>query len=104
MNSDKLKPCPFCGQMPRNDNTHHSYPLAHCTNQDCVGSWMTVGAGGFEHHWNTRPLEDALQAQLSAVKVAYGRLMNYRHNNTLNFQLEKLDDYLRELNDALEGR
>ena len=46
---------------------------------------------------------DALQAQVSAVKVAYSRLMNYRHNNTLNFQLEKLDDYLRELNDALEG-
>ena len=44
-----------------------------------------------------------LQAQVSAVKVVYGRLMNYRHNNTLNFQLEKLDDYLRELNDALEG-
>ena len=66
MNSDKLKPCPFCGQIPRNDNTHHYYPLAHCTNQDCVGSWMTVGAGGNKYHWNTRPLEDELRAEAAS--------------------------------------
>ena len=64
---DELKPCPFCGQMPRNDSTHLPYLLAHCTNQDCVGSWMTVGAGGNKYHWNTRPLEDALQAEVDRL-------------------------------------
>ena len=47
---------------------------------------------------------DKAKKEIASIKTAYSRLMNYRHNNTLNFQLEKLDDYLRELNDALEGR
>jgi len=49
-----------------------------------------------------KELEEA-KKEIASIKTAYSRLMNYRHNNTLNFQLEKLDDYLRELNDALEG-
>jgi len=100
----ELKPCPFCGQPPRNDNAHHSYPLAHCTNQDCVGSWSTVGAGGSEYHWNTRPLEAALQAQvdkltaLAKKMVAFGEI--WEAEGTLSETEAELFDAARE---ALEG-
>ena len=75
---DELKPCPFCGQMPRNDSTHLPYLLAHCTNQDCVGSWMTVSAGGsIKYHWNTRPLEDALQARVDKLKAVVEKIVAF---------------------------
>jgi hypothetical protein len=47
---------------------------------------------------------DSLEDKLKAVYTEADRrdkaikeLLEYRKNNTLNFQLEKLDDYLREL-------
>jgi hypothetical protein len=45
-------------------------------------------------------LEDELKsvyAEVSRRDKAIAALLEYRKNNTLNFQLEKLDDYLREL-------
>jgi len=44
------------------------------------------------------------KAELAAARAAYARLMDYRGKNTLNFQLEKLDDYLRVLGSALQER
>ena len=44
-----------------------------------------------------------LRAQLDKVSFAALALLNYRQKNTLNFQLEKLDDYLRKLENALEA-
>jgi hypothetical protein len=44
-------------------------------------------------------LEDELKAvyaEVSRRDEAIATLLEYRNNNTLNFQLEKLDDYLRE--------
>jgi septal ring factor EnvC (AmiA/AmiB activator) len=35
--------------------------------------------------------------KIAAISYAYNELMNYRGKNTLNFQLEKLDDYLHIL-------
>jgi hypothetical protein len=39
--------------------------------------------------------------RLDEAREIFSRLMAYRERNTLNFQLEKLDDYLRELGAAL---
>ena len=44
-----------------------------------------------------------LRAQLDKVSFAALALLNYRQNNALNFQLEKLDDYLRMLGNILEA-
>jgi len=44
-----------------------------------------------------------LLVQLELARLAYLALLEYRQNNTLNFQLEKLDDYLRKLENALEA-
>lgn len=46
-----------------------------------------------------------LRARLEQARIAYARLMDYRQRNSMNFQLEKMDDnlyYLRELGAALE--
>ena len=125
--TNELKPCPFCGGKARKFREATIPPgeeYVVCLKSSGVNPTCRNDAVLKVDAWNTRPLEDelraeaasgelwadeyhkqmqALQAEVSAVKVAYSRLMNYRHNNTLNFQLEKLDDYLRELNDALEG-
>jgi len=35
--------------------------------------------------------------RLDEAETIVSRLLNYRHFNTANFQLEKLDDYLNQL-------
>ena len=90
-NSQELAECPFCGQTPRNIvRTHLSYPLAHCTNQDCVGSWMTVGAGGNKYHWNTRPLEDELRAEAASGERWADEY--HRQAQALQAQVDKLKE------------
>lgn len=42
-----------------------------------------------------------LTKTLETVGAILAGLMQYRQRNTLNFQLEKLDDYLCELNEVL---
>lgn len=51
-----------------------------------------------------RPFQDELETlrtETARALAAFRNLMDYRKRNTLNFQLEKLDDYLRELGEAL---
>lgn len=62
--SDILKPCPFCGHPVE---VREPYTQAHCVTSDCVGRWSTVPSaeGGNIYHWNTRPIEDALRAQIA---------------------------------------
>jgi hypothetical protein len=44
----------------------------------------------------------ARKAELLGLKCTIRKMLDYRRRNTLNFQLEKLDDYLKELQRALE--
>jgi len=44
-----------------------------------------------------------LRSQLATAKKAFGKLKKYRDNNTINFQLEKLDDYIHQVQSALEA-
>jgi len=43
------------------------------------------------------------EARAERLQAAVDRLMAYRRDNTLNFQLEKFDDYLRALEAELKG-
>jgi hypothetical protein len=61
--SEELKACPFCGKdaMHGNDDCYDPFDTA------CF--LYTPGTKSIEL-WNTRPLEDALQAKLDACELA----------------------------------
>jgi hypothetical protein len=62
--SDELKACPFCGCTditfsPYTEKITHS-TFVKC--EHCRTGWMPVNI------WNTRPLEDALQARVDTLQ------------------------------------
>jgi ribosomal protein L13E len=44
---------------------------------------------------------EILRKQVSAIRDISIQLIDYRRRNTLNFQLEKMDDYIRQLENAI---
>lgn len=67
-------------------------------------SYVAEGTNGF-CACQKRPEQvilDAAEMQLAQFREAVSRLLAYRRANTLNFQLEKLDDYLKALEVLME--
>ena len=69
--SDKLKPCPFCGQTPAWLSGGDFFVVVH--NDDCILD--NDGDVGYLRRtqtdaWNTRPVEDALRAKWQSVPWA----------------------------------
>ena len=58
---NELKPCPFCGKEPAIDNN-----FAICVNDDCELS--DYWSGLEDCSWNTRPIEDALNARIAELE------------------------------------
>ena len=74
MKTNELKACPFCG---RNDRLIFE-PLPGCTdvgNVACVcgASYTTITQGVDD--WNTRPIEDGLRAEISALQKQVDELI-----------------------------
>ena len=81
---DKPKPCPFCGgknpiivrdvQYPDTPNARTWYAV-ECNVCDATGDW-DLGESGAIAKWNTRPVEDALRADMrewqEAATKSYG--------------------------------
>lgn len=65
--SEQLKPCPFCGQTPGIDYSDalDAYVVV-C--EDCPANQFDDRRGGAIATWNTRPLEDAKDAEISALR------------------------------------
>ena len=69
---DELKPCPFCGgkapivvkevQYPDTPHARMWYAV-ECNACDVVGDW-DLGESGARAKWNSRPIEDALRAEI----------------------------------------
>lgn len=57
----ELKPCPFCGAKAK---LHHE-GRAYCRDCGIENMFLTVDK------WNSRPIEDTIQAQADKMKVAY---------------------------------
>jgi len=59
----ELKPCPFCGEEPA---TRAGFAI--CINDDCEQSnyWSGLDIDA----WNTRPIEDALNARIVELEMA----------------------------------
>jgi len=58
----ELKPCPFCGKMPAAQCSS-----AICINDDCELSDYWRGLE--DDSWNTRPIEDALNARIAKLEA-----------------------------------
>lgn len=66
--SDELKPCPFCGfERPHFMEEGHWIYMA-CESCGCGGPVSTQMRDPSDN-WNTRPLEDALRAELAAARA-----------------------------------
>ena len=67
--SEELKNCPFCD----------SDDIKLCSDESIRCRWCGAESGD---NWNTRPLEDALRKQITALKTAlefYAGAGNYKH-------------------------
>lgn len=66
----ELKPCPFCGSPAK-----QGYQLL-CSNDNCPNENRDEQGATFitEAQWNTRPIEDALQAQIDALEAEIAEL------------------------------
>ena len=63
-------------------------------------------ARGDNHHADYMWLlarAEAAEAMVTKVQNAYDAMVRYRHGNELNFQLEKFDDYLNAMGNAMKG-
>jgi len=85
--SEKLKACPFCGEAVRLITEPWQY--IHCMN-----CHMEFGIHKVDHgisdRWNTRPIEDALRAELEQARgllsAIYGEA-ELCNNASVRFQL-----------------
>lgn len=68
-NNPKLKPCPFCGQEA--EESFAGGGNIACGNRDCQAGMLML----YPSVWNTRPIEDALLAQLAARDALIERLI-----------------------------
>lgn len=72
----KLKPCPYCGSAPRIE--HHfskdEYRYCCCSNPSCPSNLPSLTDEAAYENWNTRPIEDELQAKLDAIYQAFWNL------------------------------
>jgi len=62
----ELKPCPFCG-MP----VDRYQRLAKCCNDKCLMNYWVEDDTLFylDEQWNTRPIEDALNARIAELEA-----------------------------------
>ena len=65
--SEKLKPCPFCGNRPSASNELSREILVSCSNPLCPASWYGMPVDV----WNNRYVEDKLEEQMNRL-VANG--------------------------------
>lgn len=79
--SEELKPCPFCGDMPASMKAEldgkKRYGCKNCT----PNLWYTP------ERWNTRPIEDALNARIAELEAENERLSQLLHDEMSQLEI-----------------
>ena len=79
--SDELRECPFCGSTPKYlYNPAHDVHCIWCANKMCgvrpdVDSYVSKEQA--VENWNTRPIEDALRAEVLRLNAQYYEMETY---------------------------
>jgi hypothetical protein len=69
---NNLKPCPFCGSDAELITKHKALAyFIECSNTMCTASERADTAEEVFTSWNTRPIEDALRAEINALNTLY---------------------------------
>jgi len=92
MSEEELKPCPFCGSTNIRKN-FGIFPELFCS--ECEATiYAYDNYEDLDKSWNTRPLEDALQARIAELEeqllkvskeyaeMSFARRVN-KHNETI---------------------
>jgi len=104
----ELKPCPFCGTLPQANAWIFrgiSETRYFCPNQECPLSVRTVTL----EEWNTRPIEDALNARIAELERRAARakeLLQDEMGDWLTVEAIYMPDHylqLKQTIDVLDG-
>lgn len=77
--NEELKPCPFCGSDDMNVTVTDIFHAVWC--RDC-GALVDNDEEDVAKLWNTRPIEDALQARIAELEAE-----NKKQKEWINFLL-----------------
>jgi len=95
--SRKLKPCPFCGVGVQNTDDSDKYPRlfyrgGYYVECECCGAYLVQTNKYKGPGWNTRPIEDALNARIAQLEAELATLKSENVNLS-----KKVTDYGKEL-------
>jgi len=91
--SRKLKPCPFCGVGVQNTDDSDKYPRlfyrgGYYVECECCGAYLVQTNKYKGPGWNTRPIEDALNARIAQLEAELATLKSENVNLS-----KKMTDY-----------
>lgn len=103
----ELKPCPFCGSIElvrEYDGDGRAWVV--CRRCSCEGPVVHKRQDEGDPHWNTRPVESALQSDLATLRAQNASLsaaneIDLGENAPLIFQITELRARLEEAEEAI---
>lgn len=98
----ELKPCPFCG-LEAQTYSDGNYTVVYC---NCINCDPIDWDGVNPEIWNTRPIEDALRAELEkrTAELHYANtacMEMKRELDRLNAEIKTTDDLLKEATETI---
>lgn len=96
----ELRPCPWCGEEITLSRALHDSNLCLIKCRKCKVDMGTDYSQRLFHAWNTRPIEDALNAQIKDQEATIDALLT--QNQTQMLELEKLEAKIEALQEWCE--
>ena len=90
--NEELKPCPFCGSTEIRYGYGTLFPVVWCFKCDSQVEDVDEVDNAIEL-WNTRPIEDALQARIAELEWNNSELTD--ENKELNQRVTEMEERLR---------